>query len=147
MQAGDLIFVGESGLIPDIIRYFDKGKFDHVAIAVDENHILEAQYNTKVHIIENPYKNFEVVSLNLKNCKIDEFTKKYLGEPYDFGEILKIWVRLEFHINYFNKFNDAKEVICSELAGDWLEFTGIAKKGEELLAPNELYRSVKALGY
>lgn len=148
MEAGDLLFVRETGFIPDVIRFFDKGEFNHTAIAVDSTHILEAEYNTKVHVIENPYTDFEVVSLNLKDLtKMDEFVKKFDGEEYDFGEILRILIRLELHIDFFNKFNDTKEVICSELAGDWLEFIGIAQKGEELLAPNELFRSVKAMGY
>lgn len=148
MQAGDLVFVREQGLIPDVIRYFDKGKFNHVAIAMDSTHILEAEYNTKVHVIENPYTDIEVVSLNLKDLsKIEEFVKQYDGEEYDFGEVLRIFIRLELHIDFFNKFNDTKEVICSELAGDWLELIGITKKGEELLAPNELYRSIKSMGY
>ena len=54
MKAGDLVFVVDTGIISDIIREVDTGKFDHVAIAVNEKEIIEAQYNTPVHVIPNP---------------------------------------------------------------------------------------------
>lgn len=148
MQAGDLVFVRNKGLISDVIRAVDKGPFDHVAIAVDDKRILEAQYGTKVHIIDNPYTDYEVVALNLGDkANVDLFAKMYLGKQYDFAELVRILFRIEFHVNWLSKFNNEKEVVCSELAGDYLEFVGIAKKGEELLAPNELYRNIKASGY
>lgn len=148
MQAGDLIFVRQKGVIADIITAVDIGEFDHVAIAVNETDIIEAQYNTKVHIIPNPYLNYEVVALHLGNrAKMAEFSKLYLGKKYDFTELVRILVRKELHVNWLDQFNNGKEVICSELAGDYLEYVGIAPKGEELLAPNELYNNVKALGY
>lgn len=148
MQAGDLIFVRGQDIISDLIRVVDKGQFNHVAIAVNETDILEAQYNTKVHIIPNPYNDFEVVALNLaEKSKVEEFAQKYLGEDYDFAEIVRVWFKIETGIKWFDKFNTTKEVICSELAGDYLEFVGIALKGEELLAPNQLYRNIKVLGY
>jgi hypothetical protein len=146
MQAGDLIFVRQTGIISDIIRAVDKGEFDHVAIAVDDKRILEAQYNTKVHIIDNPYTDYEVVSLRLGDkARVEEFAQLYLGKHYDFPEIIRIFFRIELGVNWLKKFNDDKAVVCSELTGDYLEYVGIAKKGEELLAPNELYNSVKVL--
>lgn len=148
MQAGDLVFVREKGVIADIIEAVDHGQFDHVAIAVDDKRILEAQYNIKVHITDNPYTDYEVVSLCLGDkARIDEFAQKYLGENYDFPELIRILFRIELGVKWLKKFNDDKSVVCSELAGDYLEFVGIATKGEELLAPNELYNSVKSLGY
>lgn len=148
MEAGDLVFVSEYGPISRLIRFFDKGRFNHVAIAVDSTRILEAEYSTKVRIIENPYTDFEVVSLKLgANSRIEEFSQLNVGKRYDFWEVLRIWIRIMFGISYFNKFNDSKEVVCSELAGDYLEFVELAKKGEELLGPNELYTDVKDMGY
>ena len=81
------------------------------------------------------------------NSKIDEFRKLYEGKKYDFLECLRIVARKDLGISYFDKFNNSDEVICSELAGDYLEFVGIAPKGEELLAPNELYNDIKKKGY
>lgn len=148
MEAGDLVFVREKGIIPSIIRFFDKGKFNHVAIAIDDTHILEAEYNTRVRIIENPYTDIEVVPLKIKDkSKVKRFAAMNIGKKYDFGEIVRIWLRLVFGWSWFSKFNTPKEVVCSELAGDFLQYVGIAPKGSELLAPNELYREIKSLGY
>ena len=149
METGDLVFVRENGPIARLIRFFDKGRFNHVAIAVDSERILEAQYNTRVQVIPNPYTDYEVVHLKLgDDSRINEFVCMNLGKRYDYLEILRIWVRLVFGITYFNKFNTAKEVICSELAGEYLEFVKlIDNTDEELSTPNELYRDIKGKGY
>lgn len=150
MEAGDLIFVRTKGIIPALIRFFDKGRFNHTCIAYSATEILEAEYNTVVHVIPMPdeYTNIEIVSLHLGcNSRIEEFSKMNIGKRYDFWQIFRIWVRKVFKWRGLDKFNDTREVVCSELAGDYLEYEGIAKKGEELLAPNELYRSIKKMGY
>lgn len=150
MKAGDLVFVRSKGIIPSLIRFFDKGRFSHVAIAYSDTEILEAEYNTRVHVIPMPeeYKDFEVVPLHLgENNRIVEFSKDYIGKKYDFLEIFRIWFRKVFKWRGLDRFNDTREVVCSELVGDYLEFVGIAEKGTELMAPNELYKFIKSKGY
>jgi hypothetical protein len=148
MEAGDLVFVREKGIIPSIIRFFDKGKFNHVAVAYSDTEIIEAQYNTLVRVIPLTYTDYEVVPLKLgDNSNIEVFAQHFIGTKYDFSEILNIWLRLLFGISFFSKFNTPKEVICSELAGYYLEERGVFERGVELLAPNELYKAVKNKGY
>lgn len=149
MKAGDLVFVRSRGLIPRIIRLFDKGKFNHVAIALSETEILEANWYTRVHIISiSIHDDYVVVPLNLgEKHNMEVFTSRFLGLRYDFKEIVSIWVRKLFGFKYLGKFNTPKEVICSELAAYYLEDRGIAEPGIELLAPNELYAYIKNKGY
>ena len=148
MKAGDLVFVRTKGIIPSIIRYFDKGKFNHVAIAYSETQILEVDFDSCVRIVTLPYEDVEVVPIPLKDITLlENFGKKYIGKKYDFGQIFRIWVRLVFGFKWLNRYNNAREVICSELAGEYLQCIGLAYKGEELLAPNELYKDIKNKGY
>jgi uncharacterized protein YycO len=146
MHCGDVIFVREKGIISSIIRFFDKGKFNHVCICVGEDQIIEAEYNTRVRITEFTYDDYEIISLNLtdeQKNRVKEIAKKFVGEKYDFLEILSIWLRICFGITELSKFNSPKAVICSELVAYFLEDLGLASKGVELLAPNELYRYLK----
>lgn len=150
MKTGDVVFVREKGIIPSIIRFFDRGKFNHVAIFVSDTEILEAEYNTKVRMIKFPYDDFEVISLNLtdeQQEKVKSFAPQFVGENYDFLEILSIWFRICFGITELGKFNNPKSVICSELVAYFLENLKIAPIGTELLAPNELYTFLKSKGY
>jgi hypothetical protein len=148
MKAGDLIFVRTKGVLPTLIRFFDKGRFSHVAIAYSETQILEVDFDTSVRIVENPYDDIEVVSIPLKDITLLEtFGKKYIGKKYDYAQIFRIWLRLVFGFKWLNRFNNPREVICSELAGEYLITIGLAYKGEELLAPNELYKDIKHKGY
>lgn len=146
MEIGNIIFVREKGIIPSIIRFFDKGKFNHVCLCVGDNLIIEAEYNTRVRITEFIYDDYEIISFNLtdeQKNRVIEITKKFVGEKYDFLEILSIWLRICFGITELSKFNSPKQVICSELVAYFLEDLHIASRGTELLAPNELYHYLK----
>lgn len=150
MQTGDVVFVVDKGIIPDLIRKVDKGRFDHVAIFVSETEIIEADYNIKVEVDEFTYTDYEVIPLHLneeQQAKVIELSKKYIGKKYDFLEILDIFLRKEFDLKFLEKLNDESEVICSELVADILEGAGILERGAELLAPNELYNLLKSKGY
>lgn len=153
MKAGDIVFVGGNGPIDKAIRVFDKGPYNHVCIFVNDTQVLEAQYNTKVHIIDYPYDspNFAtgVVSLNLNSeqtAKLQKLADQYLGERYDYGDIFLIFLRLEFGI-HLQKFHNDKEEICSELIAHLLIGLGLADNSSLFLAPNELYRYLKNKGY
>lgn len=146
MEIGDIIFVREMGIIPSIIRFYDKGKFNHVCICVGNNKILEAEYNTRVHVTDFTYNDYEIIPLNLTIGQKDRVLKKakqFIGEKYDFLQILDIWLRICFGITELAKFNSPKAVICSELVAYILEDLGLASKGTELLAPNELFNYLK----
>lgn len=152
MKAGDLIFVAETGFIPDLIRDFDHGPFDHVAIAVSDTQILEAQYGHKVSVKDFPYAEdkYAIISLNLTDkeiARIPEFDNKYEGEDYDFEEIISIAVRLLLGLEHIDLLNNKNEVICSELAAYFAQNFGKAEKGTDLLAPNQLFNYFTNKGY
>jgi hypothetical protein len=152
VKAGDLIFVAETGFIPDLIRDFDHGPFDHVAIVVSDTQIIEAQYGHKVGLKDFHYDEDEyaIISLDLTDeeiARVPEFDKKYEGEDYNFEEIISIVIRLLFGLEHFDLLDDKDEVICSQLAAYFAQNFGKAEKGTELLAPNQLFNYFINKGY
>lgn len=151
MKAGDLIFVAETGLIPDVIRLFDHGPFDHVCIAISDTQIIEAQYNERVSIKEFSYadEEYAVIDLGLtasQLAEVPEEDKKFIGERYNLPEIISIGIRLIGFEN-FDLLDNKNEKICSQLAALFAENFGKADKGTELLAPNQLFNYFVNKGY
>lgn len=153
MKAGDIVFVGGNGPIDKAIRVFDKGPYNHVCMFVNDTQVIEAQYNTKVHIIDYPYDSPDfvtgVISLNLNDeqkAKLQKLADQYLGDRYDYGDIFLIFLRLEFGI-HLQHFHNDKEEICSELVAQIAVGLGLADKSATELAPNELYKYFKNKGY
>jgi uncharacterized protein YycO len=153
MQTGDIIFVGGNDLIDEIIRFFDHGDYNHVAMFVSDTEILEAQYNTKVHVVDNFYDGPDyktiVIPMNLddeQKGKLEKLKDQYIGEGYDYGDIFIKFLRLEFGIN-LERFENPNEQICSELVGRLLVGLGLADESVVDMAPNELFRYLKNKGY
>jgi hypothetical protein len=147
MKSGDIIFVRDNSLISKLIRLIDHGKFSHVAIAVSDSDILEAQYNTKTRITPFYFTDYEIVDLGLSDEKmkrVAELAPKLVGYKYDFLEIVTIFVRNVFD-RKFRIFNSPKAYICSELVEFVLSDIGVIPKDKDLrnITPNELYDYLK----
>jgi hypothetical protein len=153
VKPGDLIFVRGRSPIAHLIRLFD-GEFSHAAICVSEsNAILESQYFTDTVIKKNHYEDYEVVDLGLTNeqrKKIQELGLKLVGkyDEYDYKQF--IWEGLQrlFRFKGKNKWNNPKQVICSELLVYLLLHIDYIKNLDEIefildSSPNELYKIVK----
>lgn len=129
---GDIIFVRGNTVISKLIRFFDKGKgFTHVAIALDDNHVLDAQYPWGVRIRHFRFSDYEVIRVPIDVDK----AKEYLLYRYDFKQLIwymfrkgKIW-------------NTPDQFICSE-------FIAYAMNRKDLvnLTPNELYEKLMNVG-
>jgi hypothetical protein len=133
MQAGDLVFVRDKGIIPTLIRFFDPGRFNHVAVAVSDTQIIEAEYNTRVHIVDMNYEDIEIVSLGLTLEQQEAIVKaanKYIGRRYDLLQILGYLIK--------ERIGSPKQLICSELAHDMLKDIKL-KIGNRFTTPNQLY--------
>jgi uncharacterized protein YycO len=146
MKTGDVVFVNDSGLLPDIIRFFDKGKFDHVAFCISSDHVIEA-IPSGVSVNKFHYKNYEIISTNPTEEQlpiIAELVKKFTGKPYDFKEIGRLAIELEFGVHWLDRFNTDNEVICSELVGYFLVALGKASKSVINMSPNQEYAYMKS---
>jgi len=147
-QIGDVVFVRTEGIVSDIIRYFDPGRFNHVATFVSPLEIIEAEYNTPVRRVPFIYKDYEIVPMNYsyeEQQRVFKMAQGTIGEPYDYLQIGDILARKLFHWHWLDKFNTNKAVICSELTAYFLIANHKVPDGSELLAPNELYKVLKGI--
>lgn len=157
MKRGDIVFVQGKGIIADIIRYFDKGKFSHCAIAINERQVIEADIDTKVAVRKfesDKWNVVEVIDLGLTNHQrlaVYHRAIEHLGTKYDYVQLLWYALRKIFHLKGDNFLNNPKYVICSEFVFIVLDEAGILKdlgieesfrQGTDL-TPNQLYDLVK----
>ena len=129
MEHGDLVFVRGTSLLSKVIKFFDKGEFTHVAIILDNKHVIDSQYPSGVRIRHFRFKDYEVVQADGDMDKALSF----IGYKYDFIQFL--W----YGFKYGDKvWNNPNQLICSELIAHYL------LNNEYLnLSPNELYTRVK----
>lgn len=157
VKQGDIVFVQGKGITSKIVRLVDKGIFSHVAIAVSENNIIEADVGSKVAVVpfdKSEYNVIEVVDLGLTEHQrrmVYNCSMKYVGTRYDYLQLIWYVLRKMFHLTGENKLNNPNNMICSELVyvvlneARVLDDLGIKesfRNGNEL-TPNELYDLVK----
>ena len=136
MRAGDIVFVRGTSAISTAVRYFDPGEFSHVAIAVSETHILEAQWYTKTRITNFYFNNYQIIDLNLTEEERDYIVHagiQLVGKWYDYKQILGVVLR--------NPSNNPNYLICSEIIASLLSQIGKYEYKEVIdLNPNQLYQ-------
>ena len=140
MDTGDIVFIRGKSIISKLVRYFDKGEFSHVAVAVSPTHIIEADWKTKSIIKPFEYEDFEVVRLNLNEQQKDQLIKDAIqltGKWYDYTQILGYVLSKE------DVLGSPKRLICSEIAYELLYGLGI-DTGDRNISPNELYSFLTA---
>jgi hypothetical protein len=157
VERGQIVFCHGKGLLSKIISWFDgNGKFSHVAIAVSDKHVLETDITTNCRInVFNPkdYNYIEIIDLGLTDKdkdKIIHIGLKYIGARYDYIQLIWYVLKRFFKVKGKNRFNNPKNLICSELVWIILGELGIL---DELgldtvphgidLTPNQLYDLLK----
>lgn len=133
MKSGDIIFVRGHSPISSAIKYFDRGEFSHVCMAVSSTHIIEAEYGMKSSIVPYHYKDVKIISLQLDSDKIEQLVKAAIeltGKRYDYIQILGYV--------FSEKWGSPNKLICSELVYELLKVIGI-DAGSRFIEPNELY--------
>lgn len=159
MNRGSIIFVRRKGIISKLIRLFDhRGKFSHVAIAISDTEILEADINIVSRVKKfnlKEYSYYEILDLGLSSEqqeKVVEISKAYIGKKYDYAQIFGYIIKNLFHLKGKILFNNPNNLICSELVFNVLDHLGITNDlgitGEVRgidLTPNELYDLLKYL--
>jgi hypothetical protein len=134
MKAGDILFVRGDSLLSSAIRLFDKGEFTHVAVAVSETHILEAQYFTKTRITPIYFEDYEIVRLDLPEHELLKISIQLVGKWYDYLQIVGYMLD--------KKTNNPNQLICSEVVATVLYQLGEIEDYNKVkdLTPNELYQ-------
>lgn len=145
VQPGDVLFVRTKGVIGALIRWLTRSEVNHVALAVDEEHILEVQPETGVRIIKNPYTCYTRARLrrtltSAEQAAIVRTARFLVGRRYDWSLIGALLFRLfGWRIPLFR--NSPSRWICTEavdyaylVAGiDLLPRRGLEVTPEELM--------------
>lgn len=144
MNTGDVIFVRGDGFISKIVRFFDKGKYSHVAIAVDKYNVIEIDFKMKsklVDVIKYDGLEQELIETNLSKEQKHKFMEEfpnYLNKNYDYLMVLGLLLKREY--------NSKRSYICSELVYELLYNVGYFKKPlDGNIAPNKLYDLLKKM--
>lgn len=146
MKAGDIIFVRGKSPLSKCVKFFDNGEFSHIAIAVSDTHIFEANWYTRAEITEFHFEDYEIIDLGLTEEErqlIVSESFKLIGKWYDYFQILWYILKRFFNPKGRNRFNNPNMLICSEAV-----YILLNKLGKEEIVgnlnidatPNELYR-------
>lgn len=147
MKAGDLVFFRNKGIIPALIRKVTNGYYNHVAIALSENLLLESEYNSNTvirnisfyHVKESEIRVVETNATEEQVAKLYKITDEYYSTKfYDLKLIVKMFIKNVLHIPFKTVSRD--KVVCSELAGMVMLDTGMDDNYDiMMLDPQELY--------
>jgi len=138
LEVGDIVFVRGHTALSKLVRLFDKGEFSHVAVAVSESHVIEAEWNTKSIITPFSHKDYEIIRFDLSEVDKDRLIKKAIqltGRWYDYPQMLGYMFHKE------TQWGNPKKLICSEIAYELLFEVGIDVKDRNI-APNQLYAAL-----
>lgn len=143
MKAGDVVFVRGRSIISRLVELVD-GKFSHVAIAVSDDEVLEADWTGTVIHRMKPDGPVEVMDLGISDggrARVRGIAEKWVGKRYDYPQILGILLlsfvglRGKRHL-----FDSPKRLICSEVVADVLaELCYIKREEIPDVTPNTLY--------
>ncbi|SDI16413.1 hypothetical protein SAMN05192534_12382 [Alteribacillus persepolensis] len=125
-----IIFSRSSSVLSRIIRFFDKGKWSHVAIKVDEHHILDSRFPKGVKVRHFDLTDYEFVEVDGDIEK----ALNHVGKKYDLLRF--IWYGFEWGDKPWNNPN---EMICSELIAESVNDENL--KG---MTPNEQYKYLRS---
>ncbi|MCY8256442.1 hypothetical protein MOC12_21020 [Bacillus spizizenii] len=142
MKAGDVIFVRGTSFVSRLVRFFDKGQFSHVAIAVSETHVIETNWNMTSKIVPFHYEDYESVELKLTDFQrrcVPVIARRYEGRMYDYIQVIGYIFK--------SRLNNPRHLICSELVYNILSEVGYVRD-ERLrdITPNELYELLNRKG-
>jgi Permuted papain-like amidase enzyme, YaeF/YiiX, C92 family len=146
IQAGDILLYKSNGsFIEDEISKITHSPYVHVAIAVGDGYIIEANgfiRTREIPVSEEPgYDVFRIPGLTDEQRKqIVEFAKSKLGTEYDYGEIVGLLIRFELWPT-FPGFHEAGHYICSSLVDQALIAADVHRKNNAFignLSPGEL---------
>lgn len=130
IEPGDLVLVKGKCWPSFFIRLFLKSDYTHMTIAIDENHVCEVDLFTKMQIIPNPYKEFDLYrchqSLSPEQQKVmTDFLKKrcQTSKGYDWWRIISLIIKRYFRINLI--IHEQDKYICSEIVDKAYQHIGI----------------------
>lgn len=147
---GDYGLVHTNGLIGKLIRIFLRSKVNHAFIYIGDGLIVEAR---PIGATASQLKKYQDKSITWSSEKfvyhdqrweVAERAKRLIGTPYDFLDILFLWLHnLGVTLHFVNKWVQRDDrMICSQLVADCYAHVGLplSDKHPSEVTPKDLYK-------
>lgn len=142
MQPFDILFYKGTNPVSKLVQAFTNSEFSHVALILDDKHLVEINwsYKLKIRHIKYPECHFQIYRLN-EHIYEDQATRMYdymyenLDSKYDFKEILGMVLYRFFKIK---PENDVRKFICSSWINECFKSVGIVLSEKDLVSPQDL---------
>lgn len=147
---GDILVVKNKGWLFDKIRTMIQADFDHVALYVTDNLIVEATPTAGVKIVDaskytgQEKKVLELLPGNDKE-RLIEFALMKVGTGYDWLNLIALYLQVAFSIQR-DSLDIPNAFLCVELLADGAEYAGFSfKEGvdKDRLTPADIISSDK----
>ncbi len=120
IQPGDIIFYRPTGFIGWAISKITKSEYSHVAMAVDNFHIIEADKFIQSRIsdlsyVENIHRVYRIRDIDkATQFAVTTEALTMLGTNYDYSQVFGLFLRIIFKRDEIS-LNRANKYICSEI--------------------------------
>ena len=144
MKPGDVIFMKPETFIGRMVTRIDGGPYSHVAIAVSDTHIVEAQGFRFSRIWPVYGHEVLVVDLGLTEEQRIDIVKNAIsvtGRWYDYPVIIGYFLKNVFNWEIKALWNSQNRLICSELVSTLLlsvGYVGAKELYHKNISPREL---------
>lgn len=146
MRQFDIIFVRGRGVFGKLIRFFTNEQFSHVALVIDDFHVLETDWKYPVGMRHLKYRSSEY---EIKRCseslsdeqktEIIQFYKRELKRGYDWKYLLYRFLFIFFKVKIQN---DKYRYTCDEIILEAYKCAGISLLDDDvMLTPGSLSKS------
>lgn len=146
IQEADIILMKGSSQISKGIEFITQSQFSHAALVFDPDKELtiEATLSGVIHGSISNYKGRSSI-FRLKNItkeqagNILKFAELQLGKPYDYEELIDLFLRYVFHIPV-NEYEKGR-YICSSFVYSAYASAGIRLTNQNIPSPEDLFES------
>lgn len=146
LKKGDIILRRGTGRLSREIEFFTDSQFSHAAIVADPEKklMIEASLNGVVHTNLDGFIGsstvYRMTTLTDEQASnIVKYAEQQLGKPYDYEELVDMFLRYVFHIP--NNRIEKGRYVCSTFVNAAYASVGIKLTKQNLPSPEDIFES------
>lgn len=127
MISGDILFIRGHSYMSRLICRFQRSNFSHVALAMDEEHIIESTTFAKIQVNKLSHDQYKLMRVDLTEEQkklVVEKALNYVGKRYDYWGVIKWLFRLLTRPQKY-LLRSSKRYYCSGLVDRIFQDAGI----------------------
>lgn len=141
----DIIACYPKNIIGKLISFISKCEISHVAIMIDDEHIIESDwFGVRVRKLKNFKSKYLILRCEelteIQKDKIIKFVTNSINTEYDYKLLIGLGLKKFFNIN-IKLFNQTDKYICTELIIETFKSVGIRLSNS--LYPESILKSNK----